>query len=372
MSKIKTEILNRIRRIPFFIPLFTFIIFLYGIVILYSASGGVLKPYVYKQTIIFFVFISIAFLIAIINLELIFRFSYFIYWIAVILLLFVEFFGKSYMGAIRWIDLGIIRIQPSEITKIAIVLMLARYFSSNAHDRSSYFLTFVLIPFIAVLIPALLIIKQPDLGTGIVILLIAFFMFFAFGIRITYFYSFGFLVALLGPIIWHMMHGYQKRRVLVFFNPEIDALGAGYNIIQSKIAIGSGGLFGKGFMSGTQSHFHFLPEYKTDFIFAFLAEELGFIGGFTLIVLYTILIICLLLLLLTCRSMFAKLIIIGVTSIFFCHIFINIAMVMGLVPVVGMPLPLVSYGGSMLSSMLVGIGLIMNSVVNYKYRDHIN
>jgi rod shape determining protein RodA len=222
----------------------------------------------------------------------------------------------------------------------------------------------LILPLIASIIPIALVIKQPDLGTGIITLIVVCFMFFAAGVKRIYFIISGVAGLAAMPAIWFMLYDYQRSRILTFIDPEADPLGKGYNIIQSKIAIGSGGLFGKGLLSGTQGPLSFLPEYETDFIFSFLTEELGFIGGIMLLVLYSLIIISSLSVAINCRSKFAKLLTIGIVTLFFCHIFINIAMVMGLLPAVGVPLPLISYGRTMMVSMLLGFGLIMNAAVN--------
>ncbi|BDU60369.1 hypothetical protein FLA4_07790 [Candidatus Rickettsia kotlanii] len=267
------------------------------------------------------------------------------------------------MGGKRWIDIGIVKLQPSEPIKIAVVLMLARYFHSLTIDDLTKFHK-VIIPIIGVLIPALLIIREPDLGTGMIVLIVSAIIFFAAGFRIKYFIILGLAVLISLPIAWNMMYDYQKKRVMVFLDPEHDPLGASYNIIQSKIAIGSGSLFGRGLNQGSQSHLDFLPEHQTDFIFATFAEEFGFIGGIFLLILYFILITISLLIAANCREIFSKLMVIGITSILFSHVFINIAMVMGLLPVVGVPLPFISYGGTMITSMLIGFGLVMNAQVH--------
>jgi rod shape determining protein RodA len=363
MEYYRERLLTKLAKLPVSIPFFVSLICIYGFAVLYSASGGQIHPWAYKQIMIFCASMPAAFIIAMIDLNLIFRFSYLPYIVVLILLVFVELFGKNAMGGTRWLDLGLFRLQPSEPAKIAIVLMLAGYFH-KATESDFNKLSFILIPAIAVCIPVLLIIKQPDLGTGVITLLVAAIMFFATGIRIIYFIISGILAIISLPVIWLMLYDYQRNRVLIFINPEMEPLGAGYNIIQSKIAIGSGGLLGKGLFNGTQSHLNFLPVYETDFIFSFLAEELGFIGGALLLLLYLMVIVSSLAVAINCRSRFAKLMSVGITSIFFSHIFINIAMVMGLLPVVGVPLPLVSYGGTMMVSMLVGFGLIMNAGVN--------
>lgn len=361
MENLKEDLLNRISRIPFFLPLIVSLISIYGFIILYSAAGGDIKPWAYKQISVFLLFMPIALLIALIDIKIIYHFSYIFYFFNIIILSIVYFAGKSAMGATRWLDLGLFSIQPSEIVKISLILMLARYFHNHDFKNSTDFK--LLIPFTASVVPIALVIKQPDLGTGMITLSVVIFMFIFAGVRIIYFILSGLICLIMMPVLWFMLHNYQRNRVLTFLNPERDPLGAGYNIIQSKIAVGSGGLFGKGLLSSTQGSLSFLPEYQTDFIFSFLTEELGFVGGMLLITLYAIVIIYCLIIAINCKTKFARLMTAGITSLFFCHIFINIAMVMDLVPVVGVPLPLISYGRTMTASILVGFGLIMNAAV---------
>lgn len=356
------EFLQKIKRIPLSIPFFTSVICIYGFILLYSAAGGNIDPWAKKQIIAFCIFMPISFLIALIDLRVIYQISYIFYFITLIMLVIVEFTGKSAMGATRWLNLGIITIQPSELVKISLILMLSKYFhESDKYNLPKYN---IIIPIIASLIPIALVIKQPDLGTGMIAVIVVVITFFAAGKKLIYFIISGILSIAALPIFWYMLHNYQKSRVLTFINPERDPLGAGYNIIQSKIAIGSGGLMGKGLLSGTQGHLSFLPEYQTDFIFSFLTEELGFIGGIFLIIIYGILTVSCLSVSMHCRSKFASLLTIGIATLFFAHVFINIAMVMGLLPVVGVPLPLVSYGRTMMGSILLGFGLVMNASVN--------
>jgi rod shape determining protein RodA len=355
--------LKKLKKLPFTLLGIICIICSIGFIILYSAADSNIYPWTYKQIINFVIFFPIALIVAVTDLKLIFKLSYLFYFAILVLLFGVELFGSVSMGAKRWIDLGLVRIQPSELTKLAIILMLARYFHQLKSDASLQFKQ-ILPPVIAIIIPAFLIIKQPDLGTGIITLIIAVTIVFAAGLQIWYFITAGLITVSCIPIIWHMMHDYQKNRVLVFLNPEKEPLGAGYNIIQSKIAIGSGGLFGKGFTNGTQSHLKFLPEHQTDFIFATLSEEFGFAGGLLLISLYGIAIFISLMIAVNCKTIFSKLLVIGVTASLFSHVFINIAMVMGILPVVGVPLPFVSFGGTMMGSMLIGFGLIMNAQIH--------
>ncbi len=362
MDNYREEFITKIKKIPIFIPLFTTLTSIYGFIILYSAAGGHIEPWAYKQILVFLIFMPISILIAIIDLKVIYHFAYVFYIITLLLLLFVELMGKSAMGATRWLNLGFFTIQPSELVKVSVVMMLAKFF----HEHSSYKVSnFVLIlPLVASIIPIYLVIRQPDLGTGMITLIVVCLMFFAAGVKRIYFIISSIIGLTAMPAMWFMLYDYQRNRILTFINPDADPLGKGYNIIQSKIAIGSGGFFGKGLLSGTQGPLSFLPEYETDFIFSFLMEELGFVGGITLLILYSLIIISSLSIAINCRSKFARLLTIGIVTLFFCHIFINIAMVMGLLPAVGVPLPLISYGRTMMVSMLLGFGLIMNAAVN--------
>lgn len=335
----------------------------FGFVILWSASGGHLEPWAKKQIINFCLFFPFSILLSMIDIRIIYKFSYIFYFGVLLLLIGVELFGVTAMGGKRWIDLGITRLQPSEPAKLAIVLMLAKYFH-NLNLNEILKTSKILPPIFAVLVPVILIIKQPDLGTGIINLVVAVSIFFIAGVQIWKFAAVGASILVLLPIAWRVMYEYQRLRVLVFLDPMKDPLGAGYNIIQSKIAIGSGGLFGKGLTHGTQSHLDFLPEHQTDFIFSTLAEELGFTGCFSLLTLYTAMILICLTIVVNCRSLFGKYMVVGITSILFSHVFINIAMVMGILPAVGVPLPFISYGGTMMASMLIGMGLIMNASVH--------
>ncbi len=360
---IKEKFLIKLHKIPISVPFFITIICIYGFIVLYSAAGGKLEPWAYRQIIIFCIFMPLSLIISLIDTSIIYKFSYLFYFCVLLLLVTVTIAGKTVMGATRWIDLGLFHIQPSELAKIAIVLMLARYFHTIQNQNISSISNLVL-PIIGVLIPVALMIKQPDLGTGIITVIVATIIFFAIGIRRLYFIIVGASCIISLPVIWSLLHDYQKKRVLIFLDPGGEPLGAGYNIIQSKIAIGSGGLFGKGLLNGTQSHLSFLPEYETDFIFSFLTEELGFVGGVILLTLYFMLIVSSLAVAINSKSTFKKLMVVGLTAIFFSHVFINIAMVMGIMPVVGVPLPFVSYGGTMMVTMLISFGLIMNAGVH--------
>ena len=360
---LQTNYFEKLRKLPFVLIILICTICFIGFIVLYSASDNNLQPWGEKQIINFCLFLPVVIASALIDIKYIFRFSYIFYFSVIILLIGVELFGSVSMGAKRWIDLGVIRLQPSEPTKLAIVLMLAKYFHQLDIEDFTKFHK-ILLPIIGVIFPVLLIIKEPDLGTGIITVIISSIIFFAAGFRIRNFIIIGVIVMSCVPVIWQVLHDYQRKRVIIFLDPEKDPLGAGYNIIQSKIAIGSGGAFGKGLTKGSQSHLEFLPEHQTDFIFATFAEEFGFVGCAMLLLLYAAIITISLMIAITCRAMFSKLMVIGITSILFSHVFINIAMVMGLLPVVGVPLPFVSYGGTMMVSMLIGFGLVMNAQVH--------
>jgi rod shape determining protein RodA len=271
------------------------------------------------------------------------------------------------MGAQRWLAIGPVQIQPSEIAKTAVVIVLARYFHGIDLDEIGNPLRLIW-PLLLAVIPAFLIFKQPKLGSALVLMLTTGVIFWAAGVRLWKFI----LVAAAGggaiPVAWQFLRDYQKQRVLTFLNPENDPLGSGYHIIQSKIALGSGGLFGKGYMQGSQAHLNFLPEKQTDFIFTMLAEEWGMVGGLFVLGLYTLVFIYGLAIALRVRNHFGRILAMGVTINFFLYVFINTAMVMGLIPVVGVPLPLVSYGGTAMLTVLFGWGLVMSAWIHRDVR----
>ncbi len=288
-----------------------------------------------------------------------FRVSYWIYAIALFLVIAVDVRGFVGMGAQRWIDLGVIQLQPSELMTVALALALARYFH-RLGDQNVIGIRHFIMPSLMVILPVALVLKQPDLGTAMILLMGGAVLFFLAGIRLRIFLVVSGLAVASIPIIWRLLRDYQKSRVYTFLDPDSDPMGAGYHILQSKIALGSGGLFGKGFLLGTQSHLSFLPEKQTDFIFTMLAEEFGFVGGMALLGLYTAIITYGIAIALRCRSHFGRLLGFGVVTNFFLHVFINIAMVTGLIPVVGVPLPLISYGGTAMLTVMFGFGLLMS------------
>jgi rod shape determining protein RodA len=346
-----------------------FLIILTGIgcAMLYSAGEGSWNPWAKRQIIRFGIGLFLMIMVAVTDIRSWMRHAYTLYFLVLGLLIAVEVMGVIGMGAQRWIDLGVIQLQPSEIMKITLVLALARFFhGASLEDIGRP--TFLLIPLLLVAAPVILVLRQPDLGTAIMLTMTAGVIFFLAGVRA---WKFGLVIgAILAamPLAWTMLHGYQKKRILTFLNPESDPLGAGYHIMQSKIALGSGGLFGKGYLSGTQSHLNFLPEKQTDFIFTMLAEEFGMAGGLLLLGIYAIVLIYGFAIALRVHNQFGRLITLGITGTFFFYVFINIAMVMGLVPVVGVPLPLVSYGGTAMLSLMIGFGFILCAYVHRDIR----
>lgn len=334
-----------------------------GIGILYSAGNGNWDPWASKQFVRFLMSLGVLLFIAMTNLRFWMKYAYVIYGIGLVMLVGVELVGTVGMGAQRWLDLGVIQLQPSEVMKIALVLALARYFHGASLDEVRS-IRFIIPPLLMMAFPVALILTQPDLGTALMLVFCSMAIFFLVGVQL-----WKFVVLLLGagaaiPILWTFLHDYQKKRVLTFLDPESDPLGAGYHIMQSKITLGSGGVFGKGFMEGTQSRLNFLPEKQTDFIFTVLSEEFGLIGSLCLFGLYMLIIIYGFIIAMRCNNFFGKLLGMGLTINFALYVFINMGMVMGLMPVVGVPLPLVSYGGTAMLTLFFGFGLIQCVNIN--------
>lgn len=334
-----------------------------GAVALYSAANGSWFPWAYRQSVRFGVALGLMFVMALIDVKIYLKYSYVAYFLVLLLLIAVEISGHVGMGAQRWIDLKLFKLQPSELMKITMVMALAKYFHSCTLNKIES-IRGIVAPALMALFPAALIIIQPDLGTALMLLFTTMVIFFVVGVQWWKFALLGGVGMVLAPIAWHFLHDYQKNRVLTFLDPERDPLGSGYHIIQSKIALGSGGIFGKGFLNGTQSHLNFLPEKHTDFIFTMLSEEFGMIGG-TLVILINMIIIAYgYVFAFRTSSYFGKLVIIGLNTNYFMYVFINIAMVLGLLPVVGIPLPLISYGGTVMLSVMASFGIILCMDVN--------
>ena len=352
------SLVDKLGRISWGLIFLTSVIACIGFGMLYSAADGNLDPWASRQILRFAVGLVVVLVIAVIDIRIWIRWAYVIYAVTLAILLAVESFGIIGMGAQRWLYFGWFQLQPSELMKIALVLALARYFHRITLDdakRPALLVT----PVLMLLAPVVLVLRQPDLGTAAMLLVGAGAVFFVSGVALRYFLVGGVIAASGVPIAWQFLRDYQRERILTFLNPEADPLGAGYHILQSKIALGSGGLFGRGFMHGTQSHLSFLPEHQTDFIFTMLAEELGLVGAAGLIGLYVLLFAYGFAIALRARNHFGRLLGIGLTTTLFLYVFINIAMVVGLIPVVGVPLPLISYGGTAMITVLVSLGLLM-------------
>ena len=337
-------------------------LFFVGLAALYSISNGDFNSWPLKHSQRFILGLIIFFLVIFFDLRLIFGYAYVIFFLSIISLVIIPFFGIEINGATRWINIAGIILQPSEFVKYTLILALAKYFHSINNDSS--FIKTLIIPLIITIVPVLLVITQPDLGTALIILLGGISLFWISGLNYKYFIVGVFSILCSLPVLWQYLKDYQKDRVLTFFNPERDPLGNGYHIMQSKIALGSGGIFGKGYMEGTQSHLNFLPEMQTDFIFTMLGEEFGFIGTLLLLLMYAALIMISIRLALKSRSLFSKYLSLGVCNVFFIYVFVNIGMVTGLLPVVGVPLPFISYGGSSMLAVMFGFGLLMNCYIN--------
>ena len=338
-----------------------------GVCLLYSAGGMNWKPWAAAQLARFCIGLIMMLAVALVDIRVWLRIAYPLYGIMLFLLVVVEVMGHIGMGAQRWINLGFFVIQPSELMKIALTLALAKYFHSLTLKDVGDPIKLVL-PGFMVLVPVGLVLLQPNLGTATLLTLASGAVFFASGVRWWKFVIVIALVAAICPIAWHHLHDYQKARLMTFMNPGADPLGTGYNILQSKIALGSGGLFGKGFGQGTQAQLQFLPEKHTDFIFVVLAEEFGIFGALLLLGLYALLIAYGYLIAFTCRHQFGRLAAFGLTTSFFLYVFVNVAMVTGTIPVVGIPLPLVSYGGTAMMTLLIGCGILLGISVHRDVR----
>ncbi|VFN03278.1 MAG: cell elongation-specific peptidoglycan biosynthesis regulator RodA [Candidatus Kentron sp. G] len=327
-----------------------------GLVVLYSASGQDTQLVV-RQGIRLGVAFGIMLGVAQITPYLFFYWTPWLYGFGILLLIVVLTAGEMSGGAQRWLQLGVVRFQPSEMLKIIVPMMIAHFFADKELPPN---VTHLIVAMLLAAVPAILVAWEPDLGTALLILCAGGFVIFFAGIGWKFIFSISAFTAACAPLLWFLMHDYQRRRVLTFFSPEQDPLGAGYHIIQSKIAIGSGGLFGKGWLNGTQSQLDFLPERSTDFIFAVVSEEFGLLGIIILFALYLFVILRGLYLALNTQELFGRLLGGGLVMTFFVYVFVNIGMVSGLLPVVGVPLPLLSYGGSSLVTLLAAFGILMS------------
>ena len=358
--------IDKLKAVDYFLIIIVAIIGSLSVFSIYSTESGNFSFYTKNHLIRFLVFFSMFLILSFIRVSAWYRQAYIFYILGILLLLFVMFFGISASGSKRWINLFIMNLQPSELMKIAVIVCFARYYHRiQSSDIQSY--KYLLQPIILLLIPCYLVITQPDLGTAILIAGSGLAIIWLAGLNLKYFVYSGLILMVSLPFVISILKPYQKSRILTFFNPERDPLGAGYQIIQSKIAIGSGGFLGKGFLQGTQSYLEFLPEKHTDFIFTLFSEEFGFVGSIILIFLYALLIYRIIRIGFLSRSFFAKLYCFGFASALFLYIFVNIAMVLGLLPIVGAPLPIMSYGGSSMLSIMLGLSIVMSCKIYSRY-----
>ena len=357
--------IQKVKKLDYILIFSIFLLSLISLLVMYSTDGGEIlyhtKSHFVKLVVFFLLMLAISFF----NIKIWHFSSYYIYIAGLILLIWVSFYGVKVSGSQRWINLYFIVLQPSELMKIGIILCLAKYYHRLKLDNANSFLSIV-IALSIILIPLILVLAQPDLGTSILIAFSGLIILWLGGVKVKYFiFSFiTFLISL--PFIISFLKPYQKLRILTFLDPDRDPLGAGYQIIQSKIAIGSGGLQGKGFLKGTQSYLDFLPEKHTDFIFTLFSEEFGFIGSIVLLIIYSIIIIRIIRIGAISRSNFAKLFCFGFAFAIFIYIVVNLAMVLGLLPIVGSPLPIMSYGGSSMLATMIGFGIVMSAKINHK------
>lgn len=357
------RVLRKLWQIPWSFVLLLCALAAVGYVALYSAGGGAPEPYAAKHALRFAFGLVLMLSVALVDIRLIARFAWLAYAAGVALLVLVLLHGNVGKGAQRWIDIGPLQLQPSELMKILLVLALAIWFQRASWERVGNPL-FLVLPTLLVLVPMGLILKQPNLGTALITGMVGAAVFFAAGVRLWKFALILGTAAVAAPIAYEHLHDYQRARITTFLDPESDPLGAGYNIIQSKIALGSGGVWGKGFLHGTQGHLNFLPEKQTDFIFTMLAEEFGLVGALTVLGLLMLAVGFCYLVALRCRHQFGRLLAVGLGTNFFLYIFVNVAMVTGSIPVGGVPLPLISHGGSAMLTTMLGFGLLLSVFVH--------
>ena len=346
--------------------LLIFFILLLGVIsffAMYSTEQGKFGYYTQSHLYRFFIFFIFFIIVSFFRIKTWYKSAYLFYFTVLILLFAVDLFGVTSSGSKRWIGLFFINLQPSELMKVALIIFLARYYNKIPSQNINS-IKHIFIPFISLLVPVFLVIMQPDLGTAILIAISGLIVIWLTGYRIKYFlYSF-FVLACFTPVGVSFLQPYQKSRILTFVNPERDPLGAGYQIIQSKIAVGSGGIFGKGFLQGSQSYLDYLPEKHTDFIFTLFSEEFGFVGSLILLFIYALVIYRIATIGVHSKNNFARLFCFGFAAAFFVYVAVNMSMVLGLLPIVGAPLPIMSYGGSSMLSIMIGLGIVMSCKIH--------
>ena len=332
---------------------------------MYSTDGGDLLYHSQSHIIRFTMFFILMIMISFINIKFWHATGYIFYIFVLGLLIWASFYGIKAQGSQRWIDLYFLNLQPSELMKISIIVCFAKYFHrtqvSSVNNFKNIFICFVIL-----VIPVILVVSQPDLGTSILIALSGLIVLWLAGLNVKYFVYSTLLFVISAPFVISFLKPYQKLRILTFFNPDKDPLGAGYQIIQSKIAVGSGGIYGKGFLKGTQGYLEFLPEKHTDFIFTLFSEEFGFVGSVILLIIYSVMIYRIINIGMNSRSFFSRLFCFGFASAIFIYIAVNMSMVLGLLPIVGSPLPIMSYGGSSMLATMIGFGIVMSARIYSK------
>ena len=360
-------IFEKIKNLNYLLIFLLILISFIGAAGLYSAADGSYQPWASKHLVRFYVFLLMAIVISFIDIKIIYKYSYALFALTLLLLISVEIIGVLGKGSTRWIRVFGFSIQPSELVKITIILALAKFYHDIKFENIKK-IRYLFFPFLILAIPFGFVVIQPDLGTSLSILILGAFILFLAGIKLWKFIL-GLIITVVSiPIFLQSIKPYQRDRIISFLNPESDPLGKGYQLIQSKIALGSGGATGKGFLQGTQSYLEYLPEKQTDFIFTLIGEEFGFLGTIFIIFLFILLIAVCYFISIKCFHSYGRILALGVASNIFIYVFMNIAMVSGLMPVVGIPLPLISYGGSVMLSIMISIGLVLNVELNYNLK----
>ena len=353
---------QKVRRLVILLILCILGVGVIGTIAMYSSEGGEFSYHTKNHIIRFTVFFVMMFFLSFIRIKFWHSLGYFFYFVVLLLLIYASLYGITASGSQRWINLYFVNLQPSELMKIAVIVCFAKYYHRIQINNVNKFRN-LLIPIIILILPIALVLSQPDLGTSILIALSGLLVIWLSGVNIKYFVYSTLVLIISAPFVISFLKPYQKIRILSFFDPDRDPLGAGYQIIQSKIAVGSGGLNGKGFLKGTQSYLEFLPEKHTDFIFTLFSEEFGFIGSIALLLIYSIMIYRILAIGSITRSFFSKLYCYGFGSAIFVYVVVNMSMVLGLLPIVGSPLPIMSYGGSSMLATMIGISIVMSSKI---------
>ena len=356
---------QKLRSIDFVLLFCIMIIGIIGILAMYSTDGGEILYHTKNHFLRFSIFFSLMIILSFINIKFWHTTGYLFYFIVLLLLIAASFYGITAQGSQRWINLYFINLQPSELMKIAIIICFAKYYHRLQINNVNK-ITTLAIPIAILSIPIFLVVAQPDLGTSILIALSGLMVLWLAGVNIKYFVYSTLVFIISAPFVISFLKPYQKLRILTFFNPDKDPLGAGYQIIQSKIAVGSGGIYGKGFLKGTQGYLEFLPEKHTDFIFTLFSEEFGFIGSLIILIVYSVMIFRIIRIGFLSRSFFGRLFCFGFASAIFIYISVNMCMVLGLLPIVGSPLPIMSYGGSSMLATMIGFSIVMSTKIYHR------